>query len=600
MLVIKWRSRKLEKEKKQLEKIVCERTREIQEKNLQLRNQSEKLKEMDRIKSRFFANLSHEFRTPLTLIISPLEQMLERNPDKQQKKDLQIMLSNSHRLLMLINQLLELARFDSGKMKLQAVCANITSFIKEIIGFFEILARQNKLEIVLIKRKEDIILHFDPRRMEEVIYNLLINACKFTSPGGRITVSVSEVASFQERESNTSENMVEISVQDTGAGISKEEMEHIFDRFFLTENVNPKFPRGTGIGLALTKEIVELHHGSIDVHSQPGKGTEFVIRIPSGAKHLKPEEITTDAIISPDGAKWREITSLEAKTSDEYEEENMAGAEKDDVEFPKKPDKNMEKEVQKKQLILLVEDNENVRKFIRDPLENSKYNVLEAENGENGVRIAREVIPDLIVSDIMMPGMDGYELCRILKKDINTSHIPIILLTAKASAESIVKGFDTGADDYVAKPFNTRILLARIQNLIELRRQFQLKIQRQRMLLPMEIAISSADDLFLKEFQNLIEENISDSDLNIDFVCRKLSLGRTTLFRKLEALTNETPKEYIQSYRLERAARLLKGNFGNVTEVAMKVGFSNPQYFSQCFKEKYHMTPHSYKISQSE
>jgi DNA-binding response OmpR family regulator len=251
-----------------------------------------------------------------------------------------------------------------------------------------------------------------------------------------------------------------------------------------------------------------------------------------------------------------------------------------------------------KNVILVVEDHAEVRDYIRGALEPA-YIVKEAVNGREGINKAKDIIPDLVISDIMMPKADGYELCRVLKNDISTSHIPIILLTAKASEESMVHGLETGADDYITKPFNTKILQARIKNLIDLRRHLQLKIQRRKMLMPEEISVSSMDEAFLKEFQDIIEKNLSEPDLNIDQLCDKLYMSRANLFRKVQALTGQSPIQFILSYRLQRAAQLLKANFGNITEVALEVGFSSPAYFTKRFKEKFHQLPSTFQASEA-
>ncbi|HLP59583.1 MAG TPA: response regulator, partial [Candidatus Deferrimicrobium sp.] len=331
-------------------------------------------------------------------------------------------------------------------------------------------------------------------------------------------------------------------------------------------------------------------YGKIDVHSQEGKGTEFVIRLPLGNGHLKPDEIVSVPNMKYDFQKGKEIKVF---LPDEEQLENANDEKEKDGEVKH----IVEPGEHDKEVILVVEDNPDVRKYIRGPLE-SLYTVVEAEDGKEGMAKAREIIPDLIVSDIMMPKADGYELCRELKKDIATSHIPIILLTAKASEESIIQGLETGADDYVTKPFNSRILLTRIKNLIDLRRQLQLKIQRQKMLLPSEITVSSMDDKFLKEFQDLIEKNISNEEFDVDKLCSKMYMGRSTLFRKVKALTGETPNQFILSYRLERGAQLLRENYGNVTEVAFAVGFSSSTYFATCFKDKFGQAPSSYQAAE--
>ncbi|MCU0285571.1 MAG: response regulator [Acidobacteria bacterium] len=567
------------------------RTSEIQEKNRQLetqtiklQEQSEKLKEMDRIKSNFFANISHEFRTPLTLIMSPLEQLISESGEKKLKDKFNVMLRSSQQLLILINQLLDLSRFDSGKMKLQVFCRDIIPFLKGIMESFQVLAEQNEIHLEFNSEKADLPLYFDTSKIEESMYNLLINAVKFTPPGGKITLGVTQ-----------DQDHVYISLKDSGIGIPKDKLPHIFDRFYQVDVPGGKGPKGTGIGLALTKEIIQLHHGKIDVHSQEGKGTEFVILLPLGRDHFKTDEITIIPDILPDSRKMKELNVLFSTKPGENIKEEVNDKEnpKEDVDKPVKDPLEPEKNV-----ILIVEDNRDVRKYIREPLE-PFYIVEEAADGKEGILKAKEIIPDLIISDIMMPNADGYELCREVKKDIATCHIPVILLTAKASEESIIEGLKTKADDYITKPFNSRILLTRIKNLIDLRCQLQLKIQRQKMLLPSEINVSSMDEIFLKEFQQVIEKNLSDYEFDVDKLCKKLYMARSTLFKKVKALTGETPNQFILSYRLERAAQLLKQNYGNITEVAFAVGFSSSTYFATCFKEKFGQAPSSYHASES-
>jgi signal transduction histidine kinase/DNA-binding response OmpR family regulator len=595
--IVKWRSRKLVKEKQKLEQIVHERTGEVEEKNRQLEKytftlseQSEKLKEMDEVKSRFFANISHEFRTPLTLIMSPLEQILADHEADNHKETHEVMLRNSQRLLALINQLLDLSRFDSGKMKLHASRQNLVPFLKGTVENFRMLALQNKLELEFSCKEQEIALYFDPSRLEEAMYNLLSNAFKFTPPGGKITVSVTLDHRYSVKKENSPPGLVKISVRDTGTGIPKEQLDRIFDRFYQAESQKGKGHQGTGIGLALTREIILLHRGNIDVHSQDGdvnSGSEFVIRLPLGDGHLKPGEITTSPSTVPGFAKTRDLKGLYKAAGDTGKEEKRLPEET-----------SGEPEKQGKNVILVVEDNADVRKYICDPLK-PLYTVVEASDGKEGIIKAKKMIPDLIVSDIMMPEVDGYQLCRELKRDIATSHIPIILLTAKGSEQSIIEGLETGADDYITKPFNSKMLLTRIKNLIELRRQLQLKIQRQKMLLPTEIEVSSVDEKFLKEFREIIEKNFTNPDFNVDKLAKKLYMARATLFKKVHALTGETPNQFILSSRLERGAQLLKDNYGNVTEVAMAVGFSSSTYFATCFKEKFHRSPLSFQASES-
>ncbi|MCK5056420.1 MAG: response regulator, partial [Candidatus Aminicenantes bacterium] len=594
--IVRWQSGRLEREKRKLEKVVEERTKEINHKSrqlerqtFQLQEQSEKLKEMDKVKSHFFANISHEFRTPLTLIMGPLEQMLSVVRDKEKKKSLNVMLWNSQRLLTLINQLLDLSRFDSGKMKLRASRRNIIPFLKDILDVFEPLAVQNKVDLIFSGEAEDITLFFDTEKLEEIITNLLSNALKFTPAGGKIFLSV-KTGPAREETSPPVPNFLEISVRDTGIGIPKDQLEYIFDRFYQADKTGGDsrryYQKSTGIGLALTKELVGLHHGRIDVHSSEGKGTEFIIRLPMGTEHLKPEEI-----VETTGLPFLRKNSIDI--SHRCPEEKEGEDETIDVD-----DKDTEPVKDDKNVILVVEDNAEVRRFIRGPLK-PLYHVKEAVNGRKGIVLAKKIIPDLIISDIMMPEVDGYELCNVLKKDIKTSHIPIILLTAKASEESIIRGLETGADDYITKPFNTRILLTRVRNLIDLRLQLQQKIQREMMLQPAEISVSSIDQKFIKELQEAIEKNLGDALFGVEQLGKKLYMSRTSLYRKIFGLTGESPREFIKSYRLKRGAQLLKANFGNVTEVAFETGFSSTSYFIKCFKEKFHQSPHTFQASES-
>jgi signal transduction histidine kinase/DNA-binding response OmpR family regulator len=614
-LVVKWRSGKLERENKRLEQTVKERTKEINEKNrqlekqtLQLKEQSGQLKEMDHIKSRFFANISHEFRTPLTLIMGPLGQMLSNTRDKEEKKMLQMMLRNSQRLLHLINQLLDLSKFDSGKMKLQASLQNIVPFLKGINASFELIALQNQLDLSFHAEVENINLYFDTEKMEAVMCNLLVNATKFTPAGGKITVKVrkNEAAKVNTREHQSKKNgEVEISVCDTGPGSPREQLVHIFDRFYQVEGQNSNAKgkpgardqqyqdlQGTGIGLALTRELVLLHHGTIDVRSSVGKesGTEFIIRLPLGKEHLESGEIVAPVQVTTIDRKSPAVISI---YTDEDKNNDAESTNTDSTKILEKPG------ISEKESILVVEDNADARQFIRGALE-PFYTVKEASDGIEGIEQAKKIIPDLVVSDIMMPKADGYELCNVLKDDIKTSHIPIILLTAKASEASIIQGLECGADDFITKPFSTQILLARIKNLIDLRRQWQKKIQREMNLQPADVQISSMDQQFFKEIQEVIEKNLSDDLFNVDKLGKKLYMSRTTLYRKILALTGEPPREFIRSYRLKRGAQLLKANFGNVTEVAFEVGFSSTTYFSKCFKEKFHQLPSAFLNSGEE
>ncbi|MGD2089647.1 MAG: response regulator [Candidatus Aminicenantes bacterium] len=568
-----------------------ERSKEIEEKNRRLEEQSEKLKELDKIKSRFFANISHEFRTPLTLILGPLEQMIAAcsDNDEEKKRKLTLMHRNAERLLRLINQLLELSKLESGKMKLQARKTNIISFVKGIIASFQPPARQKELDLVFQVEHENnhkavlenMNIYIDLLKMEDIMSNILVNAIKFTPPGGKIEVTVKGNPGT---EAPFPAGWVEISVCDTGHSIPSEQLNHIFDRFYQPDITYEYHQEGSGIGLTLAKELVELHHGTIEARSRVGEGSAFIIRLPMGSAHLAPGEIvgtgvTVDinAAASP-GNRSREIPGFEMEKTgknNKYKSETL-------LEPGDQADEN--------NIILVVEDSPDMRGYIRKALEPG-CTVVTAADGREGIQKAQEIIPDLIISDIMMPEVDGLELCRQLKNDVKTCHIPIVLLTAKASEENILQGLETGADDYITKPFNTKLLIARIKNLIDIRRQLQDNINREMTLQPVKTSVSKIDRKFLRDLQDVIKRNISDPEFNVEELCKKLYMGNTTLYRKIQALCGQTPTEFIRSCRLKRALQLLKSGYGSVTEVAFEVGFSSRAYFTKCFREKFQQLP---------
>jgi DNA-binding response OmpR family regulator len=568
-----------------------ERSKEIEEKNRRLEEQSEKLKEMDKIKSRFFANISHEFRTPLTLILGPLKQMIANCPDNEEekKRKLTLMHRNTERLLRLIHQLLELSKLESSKMKLQARKTNIISFVKGIADSFQPLVRQKELELVFHaehENEDEVVLenmniYIDPMKMEDIISNILVNAIKFTPPGGEINVTVKGNPTA---EANFPAGWVEISVCDTGPGIPLEQLSHIFDRFYQTDITYEYHQEGSGIGLILAKELVELHHGTIQARSRVGEGSAFITRLPMGSAHLAPNEIIRESapVDFKAGASTGKISRVLAgfemqKTgmNNKYKTESLPEPGIQDHET---------------NIILVVEDSPAMMDYIREALEPG-FTVVTADDGREGIQKAREIIPDLIISDIMMPEMDGLELCRLLKNDVKTSHIPIVLLTAKASEENILQGLETGADDYITKPFNTKLLIARIKNLIYIRRQLQNNINQEMTLQPIKTSVSKIDRKFLRDLQAVIKQNISDPEFNVEELCKKLYMGNTTLYRKIQALCGQTPTEFIRTCRLNRALQLLKNGYGSVTEVAFEVGFSSRAYFTKCFREKFQQLP---------
>lgn len=590
--IVKWRSGKLEREKKRLEHIVKERTAEIEKKNLQLeaqtlqlKEQSEKLTEMDKVKTRFFANISHEFRTPLTLIMGPLEEMIDRTANQENQlnhqRKLRLMLRNSRRLLNLINQLLELSKIESGKMVLEPSVQNMIPFLKGIVASFEPVTHNNDLDIEFLSQEDEIIACFDTVKMEDVVFNILSNAVKFTPPGGKISVSVKRNPPVKEKFPS---GFILLSIRDTGPGIPRDQLERVFDRFYQSDGTYEHHRKGSGIGLTIAKELVELHNGKIDVHSLEGKGTEFSIQLPLPTQ---PAQAGVTSTPEQDGKKTtrpaidKKIMMIHSPGSEET------------TESQKPPPEPGEQESPQKNIILVVEDSADTRAYIRSSLE-PVYKVLEAENGKEGIQKALEVIPDLIVSDIMMPQTDGYELCRELKNHVGTSHIPIILLTAKAGEEDVLEGLETGADDYITKPFNTKILGARIKNLIDQRSHLQKALDHDMTHHHEKVPMSRIDKEFIKSLKEVIKKNIQDPDFNIELLCEKMNMSQPTLYRKIHALSGESPTDFIRSYRLKRGARLLEEKFGSIIEVALEVGFSSAAYFTRCFKKKFNCLPSEY------
>ena len=528
--------------------------------------QKEKLEEMDRMKSRFFANISHEFRTPLTLILGPIKKLKAISTHSEMLEDLDIMQRNANRLQRLIDQLLSLSKIEAGQMKLQAGKGNIVEFVKGYLGSFESAAERKGIKIYFKTSRLDIPLYFDRDKLEKILYNLFANAIKFTGEGGLINVAIA-----------SHESLITITVSDTGKGISPEHLPHIFDRFYQADNFDTQFHEGSGIGLSLVKELVELHHGQITVESKPGKGTTFIISLPAGTAHLREEELA-EAIETP-----------EANVSDEK-----------NIEIPS-TDPELAKPAEgchssrKKPLLLLVEDNADMRKYIRGIIE-GPYLLAESDNGSQGLEFAIGHIPDMVISDVMMPGMDGYELCRQLKNDYRTSHIPVILLTAKASVEDRLEGLQTGADDFLIKPFEPMELLARIKNLIQQRQALRERYRREfeHVRLKPEASMDALEIEFMEKARKVVGENISNPDFHISDFSGLMNMSRVQLHRKLIALFNLSATAFIRTYRLNEAARLFNSRLGNVAEVAYEVGFNNLSYFSKCFQKQFGVNPSEY------
>jgi signal transduction histidine kinase/ligand-binding sensor domain-containing protein/DNA-binding response OmpR family regulator len=553
-------------------------TRERLKSDLRVKSlESQKLQEVDQMKTRFFTNISHEFRTPLTLILGPVEEMLDTTPmTSANQPKLKLVHRNARRLLELINQLLDLARLDAGRLRLQAQAGNLVTTVRTAVAAFETLANQRQIELQFSSSADAIEAYFDRDKLETVLYNLLSNAFKFTPEGGFISVSVSTPTNEPGIPRKTKHaQYATILVEDSGQGIAAHQLAHIFDRFYQADHSTFVEQEGSGIGLALTRELVHLHEGEIYVNSQPGEGTSFAVFLPMGHAHLKADQLRTDESVVP---SYPALKPELSPTTNGIQAETVYATTTTQPDLP---------------LVLLVEDNADMRTYLQSSL-GGGYRVVTAPNGAEGVHQATQLIPDLVVSDVMMPQMDGFQLCQHLKTDERTSHIPVILLTAQAGRESKLSGLETGADDYLVKPFDAEELRVRVRNLILQRQKLRERFAGEIKLPPTEVAPPSADDLFLKKVMEVVEINMSNPDFNVDKLSREIGMSQSQLYRKITALTGINSSEFIRRLRLQRAAALLAAGRGNVTEVSYEVGFNNLSYFAKCFKELYGQSPSEY------
>jgi len=560
---IRWRTWQLRRDKEQLEKQVKDRTHKIEERDFHIL-------EMDRMKTRFFANISHEFRTPLTLILSPLEELIINNSlGGKVRERLNAIRRNGLRLLDLVNQLLDLSKLDSGKLKLELAEADMIKTLRLTFSSFISLADKKRIQYIFKLPDGELITYFDRSKLETIMNNLLSNAFKYTPEDGEIECNVQIRQAGKEVKKNT----IEISVKDSGPGIAKNKLELIFDRFYQADEQHRIEGGGTGIGLSLTKELVHLIHGQINVRSKPGEGSCFKLSIPLGKDHLKKSEYV---IVETDTSTERRLpgkTLLEEKFDDVSDDKPITG--------------------KKDTRVLIVEDNYELRSYLIEQLQ-SEYMLEEATNGEEGLKEAIKSIPDLIISDIMMPKMDGIEFCRRIKTNERTSHIPVILLTAKADTQSRIEGLETGADDYIIKPFDIQELKVRVKNLVEQRRQLRQRFANNFNVSMKEIAFNSYDVQFMDRVMKLVKDHLADFDFDVKELHGKAGMSHTQLYRKLYALTGMSPSRFIRNIRCKFAAKLMQQKYGSVTQIAYKAGFNNLSWFGKSFKEQYGVSPSEY------
>ena len=528
----------------------------------------EKLEEINQSKMQFFANISHEIRTPLTMLLAPLEKLMGSDPNDFQKKNINYIYRNTKRLERIVNQLLELQKIENTQIKLKAHEIDLVKFLKEIISLFEETALDKKIHLSFEPSCDELMVWIDPEKMDKVIFNLLSNAFKFSLPEGLITISINK------NQIGGNDGFFTIAISDTGSGMNQVHLERIFDRFYQIENKETGKTTGTGIGLHLSKELVEKHHGTITVASREGFGSTFTITILLGKKHLAADEIFQTQ-----------------STQSIYPHENKP-------EFEKMQSPITEQEVEEqtdsgKTLILLIEDDIDILNYLEDEL-SANYQIIKANNGTDGWSLAFEQVPDLIVSDIMMPGIDGLQLCKKVKSTIETSHIPVILLTAKTLVEHEIEGLETGADEYIHKPFHPRLLKLKVDKIIEAREVLKQQFAKNTSFTAKEMTVTSADEKFLQKAIDFVKENLSDADLNIEKMSNVLSISRVHLYRKLKAITNQNPTEFIRTIRLKQAAYLLSQGKLNVSEIAYMVGFNSHQYFTNSFQKYFNMSPTEY------
>ena len=518
------------------------------------------LQELDKLKSRFFANISHEFRTPLTLILGQIDSIMSGSIKIKEKGKLQIADRNAKRLLALINQLLDLSKLESGSMKLKAEQHNIVSFFKSLFYSFESLAESQKIILKFESEYKNIPVVFDPDKMEKIFYNLISNAFNFVASEGEIEVCL-----------NVIDSIVEIRIKDSGIGIPSDRLPHIFDRFYQVDGSATRKHEGTGIGLAVTKELIELHKGNISVNSKEGEGSEFIIQLPLGDFTIEKDEFI----------KLQTETSLQVNgfNTTETEEKipllNYSGSDNHEI-------------------ILIVEDNFDLRNYIRELLE-TDYKVIEASDGAEGVSKAKDEIPDLIITDVMMPEMDGFQFSNKIRNNEKTCHIPLIMLTAKAGFEDKMEGLESGVDAYITKPFNAKELKVQIDNLLKQRKLLRERYSKATVIKPSEVSVISADQAFLQKIIQIIENHCGDYQFSVEQLAEYVNMSISQLNRKLNALIGQPAGQLMRSLRLQRAADLLKQNAGSVSEICFNLGFKDHAYFSRAFKKQFGCSPSDYK-----
>ena len=556
------------------------------------------------IKLRFFTNISHELRTPLTLIAGPVEQVLKNDKlPADAREQLVVVERNTSRMLRLVNQILDFRKIQNKKMKMQVQRVDIVPFVRKVMDNFEAVAEEHRIDFLFQTEKEHLYLWVDADKLEKIVFNLLSNAFKYTPNGKMITMFIRE-----------DENTVSIGVQDQGIGIAENKKKSLFVRFENLVDKNLFNQASTGIGLSLVKELVEMHKATISVDSRLGEGSCFKVDFLKGKEHYDKE---TEFILEDAEAPVRMGQVVDIANSS-IQSETLIPDESEKIEAVYEED--AAKEENSKELMLLVEDNQELREFLRS-IFTPMYRVVEAADGREGANKALKYLPDIIISDVMMPEKDGIEMTRELRADMTTSHIPIILLTAKTTIESKLEGLEYGADDYITKPFSATYLQARVENLLMQRKKLQ-SFYRDSLMhihisagqedapvatdvpsaeedtsetVPATLEMSPNDRKFMDKLVELMEQNMDNGELVVDDLVRELAVSRSVFFKKLKTLTGLAPIEFIKEMRIKRATQLIETGEFNMTQISYMVGINDPRYFSKCFKAQVGMTPTEYR-----
>nr|WP_314753374.1 substrate-binding domain-containing protein [uncultured Capnocytophaga sp.] len=530
---------------------------ELKRQKEQLEIVSKQLEEATQAKLLFFTNISHEFKTPLSLILGPVQTLLAHNSLPKEEQDLLFLIKkNSNRLLHLISEVIEFRSYENNKMQMYFTKGNLKSFLTELNSFFTDRIKQKKLNFQFVAEDTSFEMAFDKEKVEKIYFNLLSNALKFTPQEGRISVSLEKQGEY-----------ASLRVFNSGSYIPKDKQNEVFEHFY---KINPD-SEGSGIGLALVQALVASHNGTISVESTEGEGTTFLIRLP-----FSQEQVSAKAVYDSNYIETHLdlLPSLPAS----YEKLKLPTV------VPSAPEKPT---------VLIVEDNEDMRQFIRYILSDS-YNLIEAENGEEGFEVAKKHLPDVVISDVMMPKTDGFDLCQLLKTNVATNHIPVILLTAYALDEQKQVGFESGADAYISKPFNVKLLKTRVRKLIENRKKIRESFSNFLLNETKQETLGKVEQQFITDFTQYVENSIANPELNIDEIADALGLSRSNLYRKIKSLTDYSPNELIRTIRVKYAKQLLNSKAKSISEVAYEVGFSSPSYFAKCFKDFYNESPTEY------